>query len=172
MVVGVIGLPLLAMGLFVGLPSSPDLPRAPAVEMAEAPPVLPPVELPAVEPPPPPPPAIEKAPIRRAAPARATATPNAIQRRVLPAPSASARRTITGRIKINVRVSVDPSGDVTEASSLSPDASKYFNGLAVKAAREWKFAPAPDGGDAAREWVLRFGFARQDTNAAATPAAP
>jgi TonB family protein len=178
MVAGAICLPLLAVGLFLGQPSSPDLPPAPAVEAAVELPVLPAIESSPL-------PAIDEVPIRRAVPAPARPKPKAtirrpppmpvkdaaaIQQRVLPAPSARARRTITGRIRINVRVAVDPSGNVTAASSLSPDASKYFNGLAVKAAQDWKFAPAsPDRGDAAREWVLRFEFARQDTTATVVP---
>ena len=95
--------------------------------------------------------------------------PAGIQQRVLPDVSAAARRTIKGRIRIHVRVSVDPAGNVTAASSDSPDASKYFNGLAVKAAREWKFAPVSDQADATRERMLRFEFARQDTTATVVP---
>lgn len=76
-------------------------------------------------------------------------------------------------MRINIRVSVDPSGNVTEASSASPEASRYFAGLAVKAAQEWKFAPAPaDRAGAAREWVIRFELGRQVTTAAAVSEVP
>jgi TonB family protein len=189
MVAGAICLPLLAVGLFFGRPSSPELPAMPAVETAADLPVLPAIE-------PPPLPATDDVPIRKAtvpaqektrgtarrrtlattaprlAPGPPPSTPvevaPGIQQRVLPDVSASARRTIKGRIRIHVRVSVDPAGNVTAASSDSPDASKYFNGLAVKAAREWKFAPVPDQ-DATRERMLRFEFARQDTTATVVP---
>lgn len=90
---------------------------------------------------------------------------------MLPDIPASARKTITGRVRTNIRVSVDPSGNVTEAGSASPGASRYFVGLAEKAAREWKFAPAP-GVDAARAWVIRFELGREDTTAGAVPAVP
>jgi TonB family protein len=181
MVVGAVCLPLLAVGLFLGRPWSPELPPTPAVETTVEPalPVIEPPPLPAIaevpirraEPPAVPPPARAKtrSPIRRLTPlpVKDAAT---IQQRVVPDPSPRARRTITGRIRINVGVSVDPSGNVTAANSLSPDASKYFNGLAVKAAQDWKFAPAStDRGDAAREWVLRFEFTRQDTTATVVP---
>ena len=181
--IGVVGLALLARVIFVGQQPAPapDLPPAPASEIAAAPP------LPAVVMPPPPPPA-EEVPIRTPARRRAPATPPArapkppasprvedaaIQRRVLPDIPASARRTITGRVRINVRVSVDPLGNVPEAVSASPDASRYFTGLAVKAAQGWKFASAPaDRGDSPREWVIRFELGRQATTAAAVAAVP
>ena len=191
-IVGISGVLLIAILFFVGqqpgvrqLVSAdvtvPPLPSAPAIETAPALPV------PAVVVPPPPPPA-DEAPIGTPTRGRAAATalappPNppapprvedvAIQRRVLPAVPASARRTITGRVRINVRVSVDPSGNVIEASSASPEASRYFTGLAEKAAREWKFSPAPpDRVDAPREWVIRFELGRQSTTAGAVPAVP
>ena len=191
-IAGVGGVVLIGILLFVGQQPgvrqwlSPDvtvppLPPAPTIEIGVA------LPDPATAIPPPPPPA-EEAPVRTTTRRRAPATvparaPNppspprvedaAIQRRVLPDISASARRTITGRVRINVRVSVDPSGNVIEASSASPDASKYFTGLAVKAARDWTFAPAPpDRADTAREWVIRFELGRQATTATEVAAVP
>ena len=161
------------------LPPSPAIETTPALPAVVAPEPLPVVEIPAIETP-------ARTTTRRRARAAAPApTPAsnppasprvddaAIQQRVLPEIPASARRTITGTVRINVRVSVDRSGHVTEARSASPDASKYFAGLAEKAAREWKFASAaPDRPDAAREWVLRFDLGRQATTAAAVPSVP
>ena len=187
-IVGVSGVVLIGILFFVGQQPgvrqllSPDvtvppLPPAPTIETAVA------LPDPATAIPPPPPP-VEDAPTRRRAPATVPAPASnppalrrvedvAIQRRMLPAVPASARRTITGRVRIDIRVSVDPSGDVIEASSASPDASRYFTGLAEKAAREWKFAPAPpDRADAPREWVIRFELGRQSTTAGAVPAVP
>jgi TonB family protein len=80
-----------------------------------------------------------------------------IQRQVLPEIPRSALGTIAGTVRIRVRVLVDASGAVTEARSLSPDASPFFVRRVLQAAEQWQFAPAPpDRGDAAREWVLRF----------------
>ena len=52
-----------------------------------------------------------------------------------------------------VRVAVDPSGNVTEAT-LEGGGSRYFGKLAVEAARQWQFAPVEGAGP--RNWILRF----------------
>ena len=70
----------------------------------------------------------------------------------------SARNTIHGRINVAVRVTVDGSGRVTNASLKIPGPSKYFARLATEAARKWKFAPA-DNQDS-RKWLVRFEFTR------------
>jgi TonB family protein len=110
-------------------------------------------EAPPVEAPAPPPP---KAAVR-----------NEIIQRVLPEVPSQARRTIQGRVKVSVRVRVDPSGKVAEAKLDSPGPSKYFAQLALQAARRWKFAPAPDADPGRpREWVLHFEFERMGTKVA------
>lgn len=79
--------------------------------------------------------------------------------RVLPETPSKALATIRGRIKLNIRVTVDPSGAVSDASLDTPDASKYFANQALGAARKWKFKPAQDGGQAVSgAWVLQFEF--------------
>ena len=84
--------------------------------------------------------------------------------RVLPAVPQSARDTIQGRVRVSVRVHVDPSGDVVGAEFDSPGPSKYFARLAMQAAQRWKFSPMQVAGqDASREWVLRFEFGRTAT---------
>ena len=85
---------------------------------------------------------------------------------VMPDVSASARATITGKVKVKVRVHVDPAGNVTGADFDSPGPSKYFARAALQAAKRWKFAPADASGQAApRAWVLRFEFGRSGTRA-------
>ena len=85
---------------------------------------------------------------------------------VLPAVPQSARDTIRGRVRVSVRVQVDPSGGVVGAEFDSPGPSKYFARLAMQAAQRWKFSPAQvDGQDATREWILRFEFGRTATKA-------
>ena len=70
-----------------------------------------------------------------------------------------ARNTITGRVRVNVRVNVDGEGRVTQASLESKGVSSYFTSRVLAAARAWKF-PA---GQAPSEWQLRFELMRVDT---------
>jgi len=80
-----------------------------------------------------------------------------VVRRVLPEIPQSAKNTITGTIKIGVRVDVDSSGKVTEAKLVSPGPSKYFANLVLRAAQQWEFSPPQvDGQSAASAWVLKF----------------
>jgi len=89
----------------------------------------------------------------------------AVLQQVLPEVPHSARNTIHGKIKVSVRVAVDPSGDVSTARLVSPGPSQYFAKLAMKAARSWKFAPPQtQGQNIASEWILRFQFARTGTS--------
>jgi TonB family protein len=99
-----------------------------------------------------------------ASPRKAADSPGAVVHQVLPDVSASARNTITGTIKVNVRVEVDPSGKVTAAKLANPGPSKYFAGLALKAAQRWEFsAPVVDGAPATSKWLLQFHFKRGST---------
>jgi TonB family protein len=80
----------------------------------------------------------------------------------------SASETIHGHLNVAVRVTVDRSGNVVDATLENPGPSKYFARLATTAARKWKFAPADNQG--AREWLLWFEFTRSGaTGHAATP---
>jgi TonB family protein len=96
-----------------------------------------------------------------------TASADGVVHRVVPEVSASARRTIHGRIVVRVKVRVDGAGDVTKATVISGHASKYFARLALDSAREWKFGAAPTGQSADREWNLQFAFTRSKTEVAA-----
>jgi TonB family protein len=78
---------------------------------------------------------------------------------VLPDIPQKARNTITGKVTVNVRVSVDPSGSVQAATIERPRSSRYLSELTVAAARRWKFEP----GDAPQEWLLRFQLFRYRT---------
>ena len=83
---------------------------------------------------------------------------------VLPDVPQSARDTIQGTVRVSVRVHVDPTGSAVGAQLDSPGPSKYFAGLALRAAERWKFRPLKiDGQDRSSEWILRFGFSRTDT---------
>jgi TonB family protein len=87
-----------------------------------------------------------------------------VLRRVVPDVPASARRTITGTVRVNVRVNVDASGKVSQASLASPANSKYFANLALKAAQQWEFTPAQNDGRVGESaWLLHFQFRRGGT---------
>ncbi len=108
--------------------------------------------------------------VSRAKPARATQAPEAVtpQSTDQPMPDLTpqALRTIHGKVKVNVRVAVDPSGTVTDAKLEYAGSSKYLAASALKAARQWKFKPvAVDGRDAAQQWRVEFEFRSSGTKA-------
>jgi TonB family protein len=84
----------------------------------------------------------------------------------IPVVPRSARRTIRGRIKVAVLVTVDRSGKVVDAPLEIPGSSRYFARLATEAARKWRFAS--DNQDS-RQWLVTFEFSRGGTTARATP---
>jgi TonB family protein len=85
---------------------------------------------------------------------------------VLPEIPQAARDTITGRVRVNVRVAVDRAGAVTEATLEPPKASKYFSDRVLAAARRWKFRPSATP----QEWNLRFELFPNDTKVSASRA--
>jgi len=100
------------------------------------------------------------------APNKAVASGGEVAHQVLPDVPQSARNTITGTIKVNVQVEVDPSGKVTTAKFKSAGPSKYFAGLAMKAAQRWEFSPPEvDGKPTPSTWLLQFRFKRTSTQA-------
>lgn len=83
---------------------------------------------------------------------------------VLPDVSQKARDTVQGRVRVSVKVHVDPSGNLAGAELDSPGPSKYFADLALQAARRWEFAPAKvDGSAVSTDWLVRFEFSQLDT---------
>ncbi|HVM91419.1 MAG TPA: TonB family protein [Terriglobales bacterium] len=100
---------------------------------------------------------------------KTAASGDEIVERVMPDISASARRTISGKIKVRVRVRVNARGDVEEATLKGAGPSRYFAHKAVEAAEKWKFAPAGGGGPN-REWMLLFVFSRSRTDVVAARA--
>ena len=85
---------------------------------------------------------------------------------VLPDLLASAQNSIHGKVKVSVKVRVDPSGRVADAEFESRGPSRYFAGKALEAAREWTFTPSGP-----REWLLRFEFDRDGTKVRPEPVA-
>jgi TonB family protein len=85
---------------------------------------------------------------------------------VLPQASAKALSTIQGTVRVIVKVDVDAAGNVSDAELEDAGPSEYFAGLAVKAARQWKFSGAEQQGHGIPSaWVLRFEFNRSGVHA-------
>jgi TonB family protein len=85
---------------------------------------------------------------------------------VLPNVSQSARDTISGTVKVSVKLSADAAGKVSEASLEAPGPSKYFANLALKAAQGWTFSPAiANGQPAPSDWRIRFEFTHDGVKA-------
>lgn len=87
--------------------------------------------------------------------------------RVIPDAPQSALDTIRGTVRVSIRVSVTPAGEVSEVTIDSPGPSKYFAKLAQQAAQQWKFAPG-----IATDWILRFEFSTTGVKAFSAHAAP
>jgi TonB family protein len=99
-------------------------------------------------------------PVRSVTPA-ATSTSGVVRAKVfqqiLPDAPQKARDTIRGKVRVSVKVHVNESGTVTEASLAAPGPSSYFADRALKAAQLWKFTPAKlDGRSVPSEWLIRF----------------
>lgn len=100
----------------------------------------------------------------KATPTQTGAARGKVLQEVSPDVSPGARRTITGHVKVSVQVSVDTSGNVSQARLASSGPSKYFANQALAAARRWKFTPAEvNGQPLPSEWTLRFQFGRTST---------
>ena len=91
----------------------------------------------------------------------------------MPEASEKALATIHGVVRVNVRIQVDPTGNVSEATLDSPGPSSYFADLALKAARRWQFtSPEASGHSTASEWLIRFHFTPTGAKAFPTQTAP
>jgi len=119
------------------------------------------------------PPTAPPPPQPRAGKSSADAVPGAVAKQVMPPVSQKSRDTISGKVRVGVRVAVDPSGKVISASLDSPGPSRYFAKLALEASRHWKFTPPQVDGEAvASEWRVRFEFRRDTTKVYPVQASP
>ena len=81
--------------------------------------------------------------------------------RVLPDVPQNARKTIHGKVRVVVRVSVDSGGSVTSSDLSVHGPSAYFARLALESARDWKFkAPQQSGNTVPSSWLLHYEFDR------------
>ena len=91
----------------------------------------------------------------------------------MPVFSKSAQNTISGTIRIRIKVAVDAAGNVENATFVSAGPSKYFARQTMDAAQQWKFAPALVKGRAAPSaWILHFALRRSGTEVESEPAKP
>ena len=94
-----------------------------------------------------------------------TAFEGRVATRVIPEIRPSALHTIRGRIKIQVKLDVDETGNVTQAHLKSSGPSQYFARQSLEAARQWKFKPARANGRAiTSQWVVQFILTRRAIN--------
>jgi len=103
----------------------------------------------------------------------ASPTHGEVLEQVLPDVSDKARGTIHGKVRVSVRVHVEPGGNVSQADLDSPGPSKYFAELALQAARRWEFtAPEVNGHSAPSDWLIHFEFSQSGTQAFPRQTAP
>ena len=96
----------------------------------------------------------------------AASTGGEVRHEVIPEIPQSAKNTITGTIKVSVRVDVDSSGKVSAAKLKTAGPSRYFAGKALAAAQRWEFSPPlADGQPTTSAWQLQFRFRRTSTQA-------
>jgi TonB family protein len=92
---------------------------------------------------------------------------------VLPQPPRKSLATIHGTFHVIVKVQVDAAGNVISSNLDSPGPSRYFAGLAEKAARQWQFSGAEASGHGIPSaWLIRFEFASAGVHATAQQSAP
>jgi TonB family protein len=94
---------------------------------------------------------------------KAVAAQGEVVHQVIPDVSRNSRNTIRGTVKVTVQVEVDASGKVKSAKLKNAGPSKYFAGLALKAAQRWEFSPQPNAGT----WLIQFRYRRSGTEASA-----
>ena len=92
---------------------------------------------------------------------------SAAVREVLPDVPQRARRTIRGNVKVSIRVIVEQDGTVFAALVEHRGPSRYFERLAIDAAKKWTFPPADHS--AQRLMLVSFAFNRDGTTAEAVP---
>ncbi len=97
----------------------------------------------------------------------------AVLHQVLPDAPQKARNTIQGKVRVNVKVHVDESGNVTEATFQAPGPSKYFADRVLQAAQLWKFRPAQiNGRNVPSDWILKFEIDPATINVSPSEVAP
>jgi len=85
----------------------------------------------------------------------------AVVQQVMPDVIPKALASIHGKLNVRVRVTLDPAGNVSDATFESEGPSQYFAKAAMQAAQKWKFKPTQA---APQTWILHFQFTSEGTN--------
>jgi len=112
----------------------------------------------------PPPPA---QPMPAPAPVQAQPDPSTPIHEVLPAASRNSLQTIRGTIRVIIRVLVNQDGTVRAATSHIGGPSRYFERVALQAAKKWTFTPID--AKEPRTFLVQFNFTRSGVTAGAEP---
>ena len=96
--------------------------------------------------------------VRPAPPVR-TGEPGVLHR-VLPSVGREARASIRGTVRVDVKMTVNGSGKVTDAQFNTAPRSAFFAKITLKAAREWEFRPGEEG-----TRLVRFEFTNAEVRA-------
>ena len=94
------------------------------------------------------------------------APPSAIDE-VTPEVPQSALDTISGTVRVSVRVAIDNDGAVVDAVADDPGPSRYFERLSVAASKKWTFTSASS--EEQRTMLVKFNFTREGVTAHASP---
>jgi TonB family protein len=84
---------------------------------------------------------------------------------VIPDVPERAQRTIRGHVRVSIRVIVENDGTVFAALTEQRGPSRYFERLAIEAAKQWTFEPTDS--TAQRLMLVKFDFTRTGTTAQA-----
>lgn len=95
------------------------------------------------------------------------ATPRLALHEQIPSVSRRAARTIHGHVKVAVRAEINSGGAVSRVSVDPGGRSRYFQKLAIQAAKKWTF-PAPTASSSRRVTIL-FDFSRDGSTAHVVP---
>jgi TonB family protein len=156
---------LVASFAFIKLRSNNTQPSSPGAAQQQAPAATTAATPQAQQPTPAPEPQQQEPAAPAQAPAAQNTTTNGaavkgeVAQRVMPDLLPAAVRSIQGNVNVRIRVEVDASGAVSNASFDSAGPSKYFAKMALQAAQQWKFKPAQmDGRPVPSVWILHFLF--------------
>jgi TonB family protein len=96
-----------------------------------------------------------------------------VAQRVTPEIPENAARGIRGKVEVKIKLAVDHSGSVSNASIASEGRSRYFANQALDAARKWRFHPAKiHGQPTSSTWELHFVFRPNGTEITPTELTP
>jgi TonB family protein len=92
---------------------------------------------------------------------------------VKPEASAKAMASISGTVRVGVKVHVDAAGNVSEAELQNAGPSRYFADASLKAARQWVFTPPEaDGRSVPSDWLIQFHYTRGGVQMSSQQVAP